>query len=99
MISFHRTASIAQGKVASAHAFAHKISAFIKKQTGVELRISIPVGGNPNRIRWSSDYENLAALEAQQGKLFADPKYMDMVAKGAENFIPGSINDEIWRGV
>jgi hypothetical protein len=70
---------------------------FGRRRRRVCLRISIPVGGNPNRIRWSSDHENLAALEAQQGKLLSDPKYMDMVAKGADNFIPGSIHDEIWR--
>jgi hypothetical protein len=32
-------------------------------------------------------------------KLMSDPKYMEMVAKAADNFIAGSVNDEIWRDV
>jgi hypothetical protein len=59
----------------------------------------VPIGGIPNRIGWASRYDNLAALEATLNKLMADPKYMELVAKGAENFIAGSVHDEIWRTI
>lgn len=97
MIAFYRSASIATGKMPSAMAFAKEVSAYVKDKIGVEVSIAVPLGGNPNRIGWSSRYENLGALETGWNKLLADPKYMEMVSKGAENFIAGSVHDEIWR--
>jgi hypothetical protein len=99
MIAFYRSASIAQGKVGSALAFSREIAAYIKDKTGVEVHVAVPIGGNPNRVGWSARYENLGALETQQVKLMSDPKYMELVAKGSDNFIPGSVRDEIWRGL
>jgi len=29
----------------------------------------------------------------------ADPKYMDLLVTASDLFIPGSINDEIWKAV
>lgn len=97
MIVFYRSASIAPGKMMSAMAFAREIAAFVRETSGIELKIGVPIGGNPNRIGWSAQYENLAALEERQLKLMSDPKYMEIVAKGADNFIAGSVRDEIWR--
>jgi len=97
MITLYRSASIAPGKTASTFAFAKEIATYIKDKTGVEVSTAIPVGGNPNRIGWAARYDNLGALEAMQMKLMADPKYMELVAKGAENFIAGTVHDEIWR--
>ena len=99
MITFYRSASIAPGKNSSTFAFAHEIASYIKDKTGVTVKVAVPVGGNPNRIAWSVQYENLGALEAQQIKLMADAKYMEIVAKSADNFIAGSVRDEIWRSI
>jgi len=99
MINFYRSAVIAPGKTPSALAFAKQIADYIKQSTGQELQVGVPVGGNPNRVGWSTRYESLAALETQQTKMLADPKYWEMVNKGADNFIAGSIRDEIWRTV
>jgi hypothetical protein len=99
MIAFYRTASIAPGKIGSALAFAKEIAAFIKAKEGLEVAVALPVGGNPNRIGWSTRYENLGDMEARMGRLQADPKYAEMVAKGADNFIAGSVHDEIWRSL
>ena len=99
MITFYRSASIASGKVTSAHGFAREIAAFIKDKVGVDITLSVPVGGNPNRIAWVARYESMAAMESTMDKLMADPKYMELVGRGAENFIAGSVRDEIWRSV
>ena len=97
MIAFYRSACIAPGKFGSAMTFAREIAAYIKDKHGLDLQIGIPIGGNPQRVGWSARYESLAALEASQTKLLADQKYMDMVARGGDNFIAGSIHDDIWR--
>ena len=97
MIAFYRSACIAPGKGGSAMTFARETAAYIKDKHGVDVQVGIPVGGNPNRVGWSVRYESLAALEVSQTKMLADQKYMDMVARGADNFIGGSVHDEIWR--
>jgi hypothetical protein len=99
MITWYRTADVALGRFSKALAFAHEVAAYVKKKTGVELGVGVPIGGNPNRIGWSAQYENLAALEATMAKLMSDPKYLEMVAKGADNFIAGSAFDAMWRKV
>jgi hypothetical protein len=99
MIAFYRSAAIAPGKVGSAVAFAKEISAYVKDKNKTDLLIAMPVGGNPNRIGWSTHYENLGDLENKMNQLMTDPKYLEMVAKGSENFIAGSVRDEIWRTV
>lgn len=99
MIAFYRTAAIASGKVGGAVAFAHEIAAYIKDRHGVDVAVAMPVGGNPNRIGWSARYENLADYEKRMSAMTADPKYMELAAKGGENFIAGTLRDEIWRSV
>ena len=97
MIRFVRTSSIAPGKLGNALAFARQISEYVGKQYGVEMQLMMPVGGNPHRIAWRAEYANLGAMEEHQSKLMVDPKYIEILAKGGENFIAGSINDAIWR--
>jgi hypothetical protein len=97
MIAFNRTASIAAGKTATAIAFAHEISAYMKEAYGLELEILLPIGGNPQRIAWSTRYKDLAAFDVVSSKLIADKHYWEIVGKSADNFIPGSMRDSIWR--
>jgi len=97
MVTLHRIASIAPGKTISALAFARDIAAYVSQKTGVTVHVGVPIGGNPNRIGFYARYENLGALEAAQLKLAADPHYMEMVARGADNWIAGSVHDDIWR--
>ena len=97
MIRFVRTASIAPGKLGDALAFAKQVAEYIDKNFGARLEIMMPVGGNPNRVAWRAEYASLGAMEESQTKMLADPKYLEMISKGAANFIPGSVNDVIWR--
>jgi hypothetical protein len=99
MIAFYRNAAIAPGKVGSAIAFAMQIVAYVKDKHGVELSIAMPLAGNPNRVGWAARYENLAAFEAKMTVINGDPHYRELVAKGSENFIAGSVHDEIWRSL
>jgi hypothetical protein len=63
MIRFVRTASIAPGRLGDSVVFAKQIVDYIGKNFGVKLEVMLPVGGNPNRIAWRTEYANLAALE------------------------------------
>jgi len=97
MISFVRTGSIAPGKGAQAIAFAQKIVAYWKSNYDQDIELLRPIGGNPNRIAFTSSYKDLAEFERVLNKSSADPKYMELLASGAECWIAGSINDEMWR--
>ena len=99
MIAFNRVASIAPGKTGHAVVFAHEIAAYMKSAYGVELEVMMPVGGKTQRIAWSTRYQDLAALDAVGGKILGDKKYWDIVNKSSDYFLPGSINDSMWRTV
>jgi hypothetical protein len=99
MIRFVRTASIAPGRLGDSVVFAKQIVDYIGKNFGVKLEVMLPVGGNPNRIAWRTEYANLAALEDFTSRSSADPKYAELVKSGAMNFIAGSVHDSIWRTI
>jgi hypothetical protein len=97
MITIIRSAAIAPGKAGDAIAFAKMITQYIEEKFGVKLQIIMPVGGNPYRIAWLGQYENLAAWETFTHKAAADAEYMTLTSKNAATFLPGSIHDDIWR--
>jgi len=97
MISFTRTGAIAPGKGAGAFAFAQKVAAYWKDNFHQELELRRPIGGNPNRIAFTSTYKDLAAFDAVSVKSMADAKYQELLGTGAELWIAGSLHDEIWR--
>ena len=99
MIAFTRTAAIAPGKNAGAMAFSQEVCAHLKDKHGVKVDVSIPVGGNPNRIAWRATYASLAEFETSFDALMTDQAYAAILAKAADLFSPGSVHDEIWRSV
>lgn len=97
MIYFLRSATIASGKMVAAMSFARDIAQYIKTKTGKDVRVGMPIGGQSSRIGWLVEYENLAELDKFQSGLLQDSEYQAMTAKGGENFIAGSLHDDIWR--
>jgi len=97
MISFHRTACIKAGMMVEAMAVAIEFVGCVKRVADVDLRVEVPVGGNPWRIRWSFQYPDLAAMESAGIALMADPTYLALLAKIAEYVISGASTDEVWR--
>jgi hypothetical protein len=69
----------------------------MKETYKLDLEILLPVGGNPQRIAWSTRYKDLAAFDAVNSALITDKHYWEMVNKASDNFIPGSMNDTMWR--
>ena len=99
MIAFVRTAGIAPGKTGAMMAFAKEMSTYIKSHFGVELTVLTPIGGNPQRIAWSSRYQDLAAVQVLFNKMAADKGYWELANKNVDCFAPGSLNDAIWQEV
>jgi hypothetical protein len=99
MIAITRTASIAPGKTGNAVDFGHQVAKYIEDKHGVKLEVLMPIGGNPARIAWHARYESLAQWEALTAKLLADKKYMQLVSKHSDVFLPGSVRDSFWRAI
>lgn len=97
MIYYLRSVTVAPGKNAGAMAFAREVAEYIKNKTGITVKVGMPVGGHASRIGWFVEYENLAQLDETQTKLLMDSDYAERVAKGADNFVAGSLEDSIWR--
>jgi hypothetical protein len=97
MIAFVRVAGIKPGKDMAAMGFAKEMVGYLKSKYQIDTELLRPVGGNPQRIAWSSRYADLAALDAFRGKLLADGKYWEMVNGAADCFVTGSIHDAMWQ--
>ena len=99
MVTVIRSGAIAPGKTAEALAFAHQIKKLIKDKFGIPAELLLPVGGNPSRIGFKSNYENLGEWEAFATKALADADYMAAITNNGAIFLPGSVNDDIWRSI
>lgn len=63
MIYFLRSATIASGKMVPAVSFARDIAEYIKKKTGKNVTLGMPIGGQSNRVGWFVEYDNLVELD------------------------------------
>ncbi|SEB23015.1 hypothetical protein [Variovorax sp. YR216] len=97
MIAFIRTAGIAPGKNASMLAFSKEIVGYIKEAYKLDVEVLLPVGGNPQRIGWTTRHKDLAAYDEINLKFIGDQKYWEIVNKYVDCFMPGTVHDEIWR--
>lgn len=99
MIHFTRTSSIAPGKVADALAFAGEMTEYLSSTYGQKMQLMVPIGGNPHRLCWYTSYETLGDMEKFQARTMGDSKYLSLLGKAANIFIPGSAHDDIWRSL
>ncbi len=99
MINWSRTSCFPSKNMGAALAWAREVAAYVTNKTGVELKVEIAASGNPYRLRWISQAESLAALEQATKKVMSDPKYMELLAKAADLFIPGATIDEYWSSI
>jgi len=98
MIRTRRTAAVA-GLLPDALAFAKKIADYIEANHKVKITVAVPVAGKLARVAWIAEHRDLAEYEARMNALATDTKYLDLVRSGISNWVPGSVEDEIWRTV
>lgn len=99
MITQIRSAAIAPGKTGDAIAFAKHVVKYVKEKYGTTAELLMPIGGNPARIAFRIDYENMTAWEALTARLLADHDYQAEMAKNSATFLPGSVHDDFWRTI
>jgi hypothetical protein len=99
MITFFRTADVAPGQVGAAIEFAKKMQVYFKEAHGIELEVMVPFGGNPLRIAWLGRFPDMTALDALHQRVLGDQQYWNVVNEYQDAFLPGSIDDQIWRAI
>jgi len=100
MIAFVRVVGVKPGKTGTAMAFAREMSGYLKSKYQRDVEVLRPMGGNPQRVAWSSRYASMAEAEAFNNQLMADAKYWEMVnGVAAECFVAGTMHDSFWQTV
>ncbi|MEZ5652943.1 MAG: hypothetical protein R3E87_20610 [Burkholderiaceae bacterium] len=99
MIRFIRTVTMAPGITAQGIGFAHEMAAHLKNTLGLSTQVMVAVGGNPQRIGWYYECEDLAALDQGLQRMNADPTYHQMSSRTTDFFVAGSFEDTIWRSI
>ena len=104
MTNRRRTLLIAPGRQADAITWAHQNASLRKDLTWVDVRVSVVTTGTLGRLCFSSDYDNMAAREAAEAKVAADPRWIalgqetqKLIRDGTSPVVPNSIHDEYWR--
>jgi len=95
MITQIRVVHIAAGKAGAAFPWAKEVCEYCKSKAGIEVKLGLPIGGNPNRLFFISQYENLTSLEKIWGKLLADPQYFALLARASDLVIGGTTHDDL----
>jgi hypothetical protein len=99
MILMTRSVGIAKGKNAGAIAQAKAVAEYLKANMGLELHVGVPIGGNPMRVTWAGRYDSMAQMEEIMEKMAGDAAFQELVAKGLDNYVEGSMEDRIMKVV
>jgi|GEM_PF-900431 len=96
MYLFSRRARLSGGKLSESMAWATSMTERVVQATGMQVSLwtqtfSPAVG----TISWSTFVPDLATLEAANDKLMADNAYHELVDRGTEFVIPGSVDDSL----
>ena len=97
MIIWIRSAAIAAGKAGDAVAFVNKATKLIHDKHKVTITASRPIAGNPTRIFWSSQHDDLQGYELAHQEINSDPEFLQMAIEASPFFIAGTTHDEILR--
>jgi hypothetical protein len=97
MITLNRTACVKSGMMAGALGVAQEFVLLLKRIAGLDVRVALPIGGNPWRIRWTIQYADMNAMEVANAKLMANADYQALLAKIAEYLISGASLDDVWN--
>lgn len=99
MIIWIRSAAVAQGKMGEAIGFVKKTSAHVQQKHNIAITVSRPIAGNPTRIFWSSQHDDLQAYERDHRTINSDMEFVKMMGEGAQLFIGGTTHDEILQTI
>ena len=92
MVRWTRCGRIIPGKEAQALPWAKELTDWLNKKYGSHLSVYMDCFGELGTVRWFSDFENLAAVEARLQQLAADPEFLQRASQAAALFQTGAFD-------
>ncbi len=96
MIRFHRSIRSARNQAAGAIAWAKEVTDYLNdKYAGTKVQVFAHRFGDVSTIVWEADFDTLANLDDYQHTLNENEEYWGVVAKSADLFVEGSVDDTV----
>lgn len=76
-----------------------KATKLIDDKHNIKITVSRPFAGNPTRIFWYSQHDDLQAYEREHQKINTDAEFLQMLGEASNCFIAGSTHDEILQTI
>ena len=92
MVRFMRSAMTVIGRVPEAMAFAKEITAYIRDNFDVDLKVFMESDGT---LYWITDYPDFEAFASKRAAITADAGYWELIAKAEGLLLDGSVQDTI----
>jgi len=96
MITVIRTTTFIPGKT-EAFAIANEIAKQASRVLGRPVRVGTPIGANLNGICWIAQFDSLAQMEEGMSKIPGDAQYMAAVKSAEGVWVPGSLQEQLFR--
>jgi hypothetical protein len=94
MIRFQRSIRVSRGRVLEAIEWAKEITEYINsKQPNFKAKAFSSRFGDISTLVWQIDFDDLAALDKYEQFFNTDPGYWELIQKGNDFFVEGSIYD------
>lgn len=91
-----RSSGILPGRNSYVHGIMKELVEYLEAN-GVGYFASVPaVAGNIHRTAMVGRFAGAAELEAFSAKVYADPKWHEIIGRNAVNIVPGSVSDQMW---
>jgi len=101
MITAVRTASIHDGKIAEALAWAVKVTNYARDKFGANTQLMRNIGGPAGQIHWVSTFPSLADFENARKQIEPDEGYKSLVMEARQQnlFIGTSVVDALYESI
>ena len=99
MICWMREAVVKQGHMAEARAFARDIVAHDNARGPGTFKVFHARYGQLNRLLWTAEFADMAALEAWQARARDDEQAQAILVRGILLFVDGSIHDSVFEAL
>ena len=80
-VRWTRTGYIKNSRVMEAIAWSKEICGWAQKKHNVTVETWLDAAGQPNTIRWTADYADIASFDAKMTAVMMDPEYWTYVQK------------------
>lgn len=97
MISWFRTYQSKIGTMPALLDLSREAATHLESTYGIKVEVYTQLGGDPMRIGLLGRYNDLAGVDTLNQKIASDSKWADIMSRGADLAVEGSIEDAWWQ--